>query len=73
MREADDDGNLPFATDFDEGCKHVWKLISVQPNGRRMVARCIRELVDGGALLHVGDRLTIKDLAGDVSYRVEGG
>jgi len=61
-READDDGYLPFAASFDEGLKKLWKLITVPPRQRSIVARCIRDLLDDGMIQHTGEKLFVKNL-----------
>jgi hypothetical protein len=62
IREADDDGWLPFAIDFEEGLKRLWKLITVPPRQRSIVARCIKDLLDDGMVQHLSDRLMVKNL-----------
>ena len=71
MREADDDGFVPFAVDFEEGLKRLWRLFTVSPRQRPIVARCVKDLLDDGTIQHVGERLWVKNLR-EVNERRDG-
>jgi len=62
MREADDDGFLPFAASFDEGCVRLRRLIGAHNEERRGLPKHLQDLLDDGCVRHEGDRLHLRSL-----------
>jgi len=62
MREADDDGFLPFATTFEDGCVRLRRLLGVHNEERRSLPKHLTDLLNDGCVEHVGEQLHLRSL-----------
>jgi hypothetical protein len=54
IREADDDGRIPFDVDLRKGCAKLHRLLGVEPRERDVFDRRLQELLADGCLVHEG-------------------